>query len=203
MTTDLFSLAGKTALVTGGNGGIGRAIALGFRGAGARVFVTGRNEAKNEAIAAELGDPAAVLPLDVRDETAVAQVVTRVLELTSRLDILVNNAGNTSRRSALDLDRATWQSIIETHLSGAFYCAQQAARAMIAGRAGGKIINIGSMYSLFGPPNIVAYASAKTGLLGLTRALAVEFATHNIQVNALLPGWYETDLTRGLLAGPA
>lgn len=200
---DLFSLAGRVALVTGGNGGIGRALALGLLSAGATVAVTGRNPAKNAAIAAELGDPAAVLPLDVRDEDAVAAAIATVRERHGRLDILVNNAGLTKRVPALDLDRADWNAVIDTHLSGAFYGAKHAARAMIADGRGGKIINIGSMYSLFGPPNVAAYAAAKTGLVGLTRALAVEFAPHDIQVNAILPGWYVTDLTRGLLATTA
>lgn len=202
MIAELFSLADRVALVTGGNGGLGRAIALGLRSAGARVVVTGRDAAKNAAIAAELGDPSAVLPLDVRDEDAVAAVIAAVRDRHGRIDILVNNAGLTARGPALDLPRATWQAILDTHLSGSFYCAKHVAPAMIAADRGGKIINIGSMYSIFGPPNVVAYASAKTGVIGLTRALAVELAPHRIQVNAILPGWYLTDLTRNLLTTP-
>jgi 2-deoxy-D-gluconate 3-dehydrogenase len=195
---DLFSLAGRTALVTGGNGGLGRAIALGFRAAGARVVVTGRNPAKNAAMEAELGADDLVLALDVRDEPAVARAVGLVVDRCGRLDVLVNNAGLFRGGSVLDLSREDWDAVIGTHLTGSFLCAKHAARAMIAGGRGGKIINIGSIYSLYGPPDFPDYAAAKTGIVGLTRALAVELAGHDIQVNAILPGWYETDLTRGM-----
>ena len=194
------NLTGKVALVTGGNGGIGRALAIGLRDAGARVAVTGRDAAKNEAMAAELGDPAAVFPLDVRDEAAVERVIGDVIAQFGRLDILINNAGMTSRQPTIELSSEVWHAVVDTHLSGAFYCAKHAARSMIARGEGGKIINIGSMYSIFGPPNVASYAAAKTGLLGLTRALAVEFAAHDIQVNAILPGWYLTGLTDALLS---
>ncbi len=97
----------------------------------------------------------------------------------------------------LDFTTEQWHAVIDTHLTGSFLCAKHAAQAMVHRGEGGKIINVGSMYSLYGPPGSVAYASAKTGVLGLTRALAVELAAHAIQVNAILPGWYETDLTRG------
>jgi 2-deoxy-D-gluconate 3-dehydrogenase len=202
MSTELFSLAGKVALVTGGNGGIGRAIALGLREAGARVVVTGRNAAKNATIGKELGDPNSVFVLDVRDEDAVTNVVAQVAERYGRFDILVNNAGLFRGGSALSLSREDWDAVLATHLTGAFLCAKHAANAMIKAGNGGKIINIGSMYSLFGPPSYPDYAAAKTGVIGLTRALAVELAVHHIQVNAILPGWYETDLTRGLLDKP-
>jgi len=198
MSTELFSLAGKTAIVTGGNGGLGRTIALGLRAAGAQVVVTGRNAEKNAAIGKELGDSGGVFSLDVRDEDAVARVVAQIVERHGRLDILVNNAGLFRGGSVLSLSREDWDAVLATHLTGAFLCAKHAANAMIKAGNGGKIINLGSMYSLFGPPRFPDYAAAKTGVLGLTRALAVELAAHRIQVNAILPGWYETDLTRGL-----
>lgn len=201
MITDLFSLAGRTALITGGNGGIGRALALGFQAAGANVAVTGRNPAKNAAIAAELGLQALVCSLDVRDEDGVRAVVGQVVAHFGALHILVNNAGNTSLERALEMSKASWNAVLETHLTGAFLCAQHAGRMMMQQGQGGKIINIGSMYSLFGPPNVLHYAVAKTGMLGLTRGLAVELAVHNIQVNALLPGWFETDLNRERMRG--
>jgi 2-deoxy-D-gluconate 3-dehydrogenase len=143
-----------------------------------------------------------VLALDVRDEAAVEQAVARVVERYGRLDILVNNAGLFSGGSVLTLSREDWDAVVATHLTGAFLCSKHAAAAMIAGGRGGKIINIGSAYSRFGPPDFADYATAKTGVLGLTRALAVEFAVHRIQVNAILPGWFETDLTRGLPGTP-
>lgn len=205
MSHNLFSLEGRTALITGGNGGLGRAIALGFRAAGAQVAVTGRNPEKNEAIAKELDDRSAVFSLDVRDEAAVEQIVAGVEQRFGRLDILVNNAGLFRGGSVLNLSQADWNAVIGTHLTGAFLCSKYAARAMIArgeGAPSGKIINIGSMYSIFGPPDFPDYAVAKTGLLGLTRALAVELAVHNIQVNTILGGWFETDLTQGMPATP-
>ncbi len=198
MTMDLFSLDGKVALVTGGNGGLGRAMALGLQAAGATVCVTGRDEGRNAAVAEEVGGEHLVFPLDVRDEEAVVRTVETVVSRFGRLDILVNNAGLGRGGPLLRLSRENWQAVIDTHLTGSFLCAREAARVMIARGAGGKIINIGSMYSLFGAPNFSDYGSAKAGVLGLTRALAVELAPHNIQVNAILPGWYETGLTRGL-----
>ena len=202
MQPELFSLEGRVALVTGGNGGLGRAMALGLRGAGARVAVTGRDPAKNQAIAAELGQPEAVFELDVRNEAAVERTVAGVVDRFGRLDILVNNAGLFRGGSALTESEQDWNAVLGTHLTGAFLCARHAARAMIARGEGGKIVNIGSAYSRFGPPDFADYATAKTGILGLTRALAVELATYGIQVNAILPGWFETDLTRGLPATP-
>ncbi len=199
---NLFSLAGKVALVTGANGGIGRSIALGFKAHGATVVATGRNQDKNAAVAAELGDGHAVIELDVRDENSVQQAVDEIVARFGSLDILVNNAGIARRGSVLEMPTEDWTAIIETHLTGSFFCARAAAKAMVAAGRGGKIINIGSMYSLLGPPNLVNYAAAKTGMVGLTRALGVELGEHNIQVNALLPGWHKTDLNRALLDGP-
>lgn len=197
MSCALFSLDGKVALVTGGNGGIGRAVALGLNEAGADVVVTGRNEAKNQAVAAELGGPGRVVQLDVRDERDVENAVACVLERFGHIDVLVNNAGNFRGGSLLAMSREDWDAVVDTHLTGAFLCAKHGAAAMVERGEGGKIINIGSMYSLYGPPSYVNYAAAKTGVLGLTRALAVELAIHGIQVNAILPGWFETDMTRG------
>lgn len=198
MIENWFGLAGKVALVTGGNGGLGRAMALGLQAAGARVFVTGRNRRKNEAMAAELEDPAGMLPLDVRDEAAVERAIDGIIRRCGRLDILVNNAGGAHGSGILELSREDWAADIDTHLTGAFLCAKHAARAMVAGGRGGKIINIGSMYSVFGTASGVGYAAAKAGLLGLTRGLAVELAPHQIQVNAILPGWHWSELTEGL-----
>lgn len=198
MSQKMFSLAGRAALVTGGNGGLGRAMALGLRAAGASVAVTGRNEEKNRAVARELDDPDAVIPLDVRYERAVQLAMAQVVERFGHLDVLVNNAGNGQLGSVLQMSLNDWDSVIQTHLTGAFLCSKHAAQAMVQRGEGGKIINIGSMYSVYGAADIVGYGTAKTGVLGLTRALAVELAAHGIQVNAILPGWFETDLTRGM-----
>jgi 2-deoxy-D-gluconate 3-dehydrogenase len=172
------------------------AMALGFRAAGAQVAITGRNPEKNAMAMKELGDPKAVLPLDVRDEEAVVRTITHVCEHFGRLDILVNNAGESRRGVVTALSRTDWDTLLESHLTGAFLCAKHAAEAMIASGEGGKMINIGSMFSIFGPAGNVGYAAAKTGMLGLTRALAVDLAVHNIQVNAILPGWYNTARAR-------
>ena len=194
---DAFSLDGRVALVTGGNGGLGRGYALALRGAGATVAVTGRNPDKNEAVAEELGASGFVYPLDVRDEAAVARTIAALVERFGHLDVLVNNAGSFHGGPVLDLPKDGWEQVIGTHLTGSFLCAKHAAREMVRRGEGGKIVNVGSMYSLFGPPGFCDYAAAKAGVVGLTRALAVELAPHGIQVNAILPGWYETDLTRG------
>lgn len=195
MTRNLFSLHGRVALITGGNGGLGRAIALGLQEAGAQVAVTGRDAAKNALIAHELGDHEAVLALDVRDEEAVTETVAQVVQRWGGIDILVNNAGVAHGTSVLTLSRADWDAVVETNLTGMFLCAKHAAAAMIARGQSGKIVNIGSIYSLFGTPSFAAYGASKAGVLGLTRALAIELAVHHIQVNAILPGWFETDMT--------
>jgi 2-dehydro-3-deoxy-D-gluconate 5-dehydrogenase len=202
-----FSLDDKVALVTGGNGGLGKAMAVALREAGARVAVTGRDPDKNAAVQAGLPG-ALVLPLDVRDEAAVERAVASVVDGFGRLDVLVNNAGQSRGGSVLEMTLDDWRAVVDTHLTGAFVCAKHAAKVMVAGGEGGeggeggKIINISSAYARYGPPDFANYAAAKAGQLGLTHALAVELAPHRIQVNAILPGWFETDLTRGMPATP-
>ena len=147
MTLSMFSLAGKTALVTGGNGGLGQGIALGLREAGAEVVVTGRNPDENSEMRSMLGQTEAVVSLDVRNEEAVEQTMAHVLKHFGHLDILVNNAGLFRGGSVMDLSREDWDAVIGTHLTGSFLCAKHEARLMIKGKAGGKIINIGSAYS--------------------------------------------------------
>lgn len=195
MDMQLFSLEGRTALITGGNGGIGRAMALGLKEAGAQVAVTGRNPEKNKAIAAELGDAQLVFELDVKDETGVERTVREVVEQFGHLDILINNAGTVHSGPFIDLSLEEWNNVIGTNLTGAFLCSKHVARAMIKRGTGGKIINISSIYALFGPPDFADYPASKAGLVGLTRALAVELAPHHIQVNALLPGYFETEMS--------
>jgi len=192
----MFSLEGKTALVTGGNRGLGRGMALGLREAGAKVVATGRDSEMNESIARELGEDGSVVPLDVRDEEAVQSAVREVVATFGSLDILINNAGAGSGGSVLEMRLEDWEAVVATNLTGSFLCAKHAAKAMVAAGSGGKIINIGSAYSVYGTPSFVDYGATKTGVLGLTRGLAVELAPHDIQVNAILPGWYETDMTR-------
>jgi len=193
----LFSLVGRVVLVTGGNGGLGLAMARGLSDAGAMVAVTGRDAEKNDEVQQVLPD-ALVIAADVTDEESVAGAVRSVVECFGRLDVLVNNAGGFGGGRVTDLSLAAWRMVIDSHLTGSFLCAKYAAAHMQKQGSGGKIINIGSMYSLFGPPDFADYAAAKAGVLGLTRALAVELAADRICVNAVLPGWFETDLTRGM-----
>ena len=195
MAQNLFSLEGRVALITGGNGGIGLGIGRGFRDAGASLALAGRNPDKNAAVADEFGADHGVYDLDVRDEAAVEATVAQVVERFGRLDILVNNAGQFIGGSVLDMKLDDWNAVIGTHLTGSMLCAKHAARAMVAAGRGGKIINIASMYSVYGAINGADYASAKTGILGLTRSHAAELGCENIQVNAILPGWILTDMT--------
>jgi 2-deoxy-D-gluconate 3-dehydrogenase len=198
VTSERFSVAARVVVVTGGNGGLGLTIAAGLAREGARVAVTGRNEAKNAQARRHLGPDSLVLVADVTDEASVRRAIRAVTEQFGRVDVLVNNAGNFAGGAISELSLEAWQSVIGTHLTGSFLCAKHAAAQMRNQGDGGKIINVGSVYSVFGPPDFANYAAAKTGILGLTRALAVELAPDRIQVNAILPGWFETDLTRGM-----
>jgi 2-dehydro-3-deoxy-D-gluconate 5-dehydrogenase len=194
----LFDLTGKVAFVTGGNGGIGLGMAMGLASAGASVAIGGRNQDKARSALAELkalGARAEFVQLDVVNETSCRQAVDTVVDRLGRLDVLVNNAGTTVRRQPEDLTAADWRLVLETNLTGAFICSQ-AAYPHFVRNGGGKVINIGSMLSIFGAPYAAAYAASKGGLVQLTKALATAWAKDNIQVNAVLPGWIDTDLTR-------
>ncbi len=198
MTTDLFDLEGKVAIVTGGNGGIGLGIARGLAEAGADIAVVGRNEAKSKAAAAELagrGVRAIAVVADVTDKAAVASMVERVTRELGRIDILVNNAGINIRKPPHSLELEEWASVIDTNLTSAFLCSKAVHPAMKAA-GGGKVINIGSMMSIFGASFAPAYAASKGGIVQFTRACACAWAADNIQANAILPGWIDTDLTK-------
>jgi 2-deoxy-D-gluconate 3-dehydrogenase len=194
----LFELSGKVAVVTGGNGGIGLGMAGGLAAAGAAVVIAGRDAKKNagavEALAAA-GARATAVQVDVRRKESCDAMVGAAIEAFGRLDILVNNAGINIRKQPQEYSVEEWHSVIDSNLSSAFLCCQAAYPAMV--RAGsGKIVNIGSMMSIFGAPFTAAYAASKGGLVQLTRALATAWAKDSIQVNAVLPGWIDTDLTR-------
>ena len=196
--TERFDLGGKVAVVTGGNGGIGLGMARGLAEAGAGIAIVGRNEAKSAAAVAELkqaGTKAIAVTADVTNKDAVIAMVERVRRELGRIDILVNNAGINIRKSPHALDLEEWDSVIRTNLTSAFLCSQAAYPAMKE-TGGGKIINIGSMMSIFGASFAPAYAASKGGIVQFTRSCAVAWAADNIQVNAVLPGWIDTDLTR-------
>jgi 2-deoxy-D-gluconate 3-dehydrogenase len=198
MATKLFDLTGKVAIVTGGNGGIGLGMARGLAEAGAKIAIVARNEAKsNEAVAelTRLGATAISVATDVTDKAAVAGMVERVKRELGGIDILVNNAGINIRKPPHVLDIAEWEKVIHTNLTSAFLCSQAAYPSMKAA-GGGKIINIGSMMSIFGASFAPAYAATKGGIVQFTRSCACAWAVDNIQANAILPGWIDTDLTK-------
>jgi 2-deoxy-D-gluconate 3-dehydrogenase len=198
MTTSPFDLTGRVAVVTGGNGGIGLGMARGLAQAGAAVAIVGRNAAKSDAAVGELGrsgGKAISVVADVTDKAAVDAMIERVKREFGRVDILVNNAGINIRKPPHTLAPEEWDSVIKTNLTSAFLCSQAVYGAMKQA-GGGKIINIGSMMSIFGASFAPAYAASKGGIVQFTRSCAVAWAPDNIQVNAILPGWIDTDLTK-------
>ena len=196
----LFDLTGKVAVVTGGNGGIGLGIAMGLAGAGANIVIAARSVEKTaqalENIRA-LGVEAHGITVDVTQEPAIQRIVTSTIDHMGRLDILVNNSGIAVRAQPQELTAAQWDSVVDVNLRAAFL-ASKAAYAQMVKAGGGKVINVGSMYSIFGSDWGAPYAASKGGLVQLTKSLAVAWAKDNIQVNAVLPGWIVTDLTRGI-----
>ena len=192
----MFDLRGKVAVVTGGNGGIGLGMARGLASAGASLVLSGRNTAKGEQAARELGGGTVFVRSDVRRKADCQALVAETVRRFGRLDILINNAGTSIRGKPQDLTEDEWHLILDTNLTGTFLLSQAAYPEMVKA-GGGKIINIGSMMSLFGAPYATAYAASKGGIVQMTRAMATAWAKDNIQVNAVLPGWIDTDLTRG------
>ncbi len=184
-----FDLTGRVAIVTGGNGGLGLGMARGLAEAGATVAIAARDEAKGQAAVAELnaaGFRCGFYPLQASSSASCKSVVEQVVGDFGRCDILINNAGTTIRKRPELLSEADWREVLDVNLSGALFCAQAVYPHMkAAGR--GKILNIGSMYSIFGGPVVTAYAASKGGIVQLTRSLACAWAADNIQVNAILP----------------
>ena len=193
-----FSLAGRVALVTGGNSGIGQAVAVAMHEAGARVAIGGRRADRNATVLAEIGgsEHGAAFELDVCDEASVERTVSAVVQRFGRIDILVNNAGGVNRKSVLELERSDWDRVLAVNLTGPFLCTKHAARHMKA-QGSGKIINIASVYGLTAPSKglQVAYTASKHGVIGLTRVNAVELMPLGIQVNAIAPGYFFTEMT--------
>ena len=195
-----FDLSGKTALVTGGGSGLGLAIARGLAGAGARVVVNGRNRDKLEAAARTLrgdGLTVEIASFDVADPDAVREGIAAVQAAVAPIDILVNNAGVQHRAPIAEFSDADWRRLMATNLDAPFYMARAVIPAMQARRAG-KIINIGSLMSTLARPTTVPYQVSKGGIAMLTRGLAVELAPHDIQVNAIAPGFFRTEMNAAL-----
>jgi NAD(P)-dependent dehydrogenase (short-subunit alcohol dehydrogenase family) len=201
-----FSLQGQTAAVTGGGNGIGKAIAIGLARSGAHVVVMDLEFSSAQSVVSEIvkeGLSATAVCVDVKDEAQVDQAMKQAYEHHQRLDILINNAGIAIRKPTIELALADWNRVLEVNLTGVFLCARSAARFMIA-QGRGAIVNTASIMGLSGGglyPNI-SYQSTKGAIVNLTRALAVEWASHQIRVNAVAPTWVETDFIKSLMTQP-
>jgi gluconate 5-dehydrogenase len=204
MTSPLFDLTGRTALVTGSSRGLGRAIAQGLADAGAAVILNGVDAGRLEAAAAEMraaGHDVAEAGFDVTDEAAVVDAFARFDADGRTVDILVNNAGIQLRKPMVELSVAEWQRVIDTNLTSAFVVGREAARRMI-GRGRGKIVNIGSLTSELARATVSPYTVAKGGIKMLTKAMAAEWGEHGIQANAIGPGYMITDMNQALIDDP-
>ena len=193
-----FDLKGRVAVVTGGNGGIGFGMGRGLAEAGASVVVAARNREKSGRAVAELrglGVEAEGIEVDVANEASVEALVKATVARFGRLDILVNNAGMNIRKPVEKLELGEWHQVIDVNLTSAFLVSR-ACHPVMKKQGGGKVINIGSMMSIFGASFAPAYAASKGGMVQLTRAMAAGWAADNIQVNAVLPGWIDTELTQ-------
>ena len=193
----MFDLKGKVAIVTGGNGGIGLGMAKGIAACGANLLIVGRNGDKNAAAVTEIkamGVEVEAFVADVTGEAGCQAMAAAAVERFGRIDILVNNAGTNIRKQPEDYTLEEWHTVIDTNLTSTFLCCQAAYPHLK--KQGGKIINNGSMMSIFGAAFAVPYGASKGGVMQLTRSLATAWAKDNIQVNVVLPGWIDTDLTR-------
>ena len=203
-SNNLFDLSGRVAVVTGGNGGIGRGIALGLAQAGSKVAILARDEEKNERVLEELealGIPALAVKTDLVDRSQLPSVLEKVERKLGPVDILVNNAGIAVLGGVLELDPAEWDRVFEINVNACFLLSKLAARSMVQQRRG-KIINIASELALFGSEMVPSYSASKGALVQLTKSMAVEFAKFNIQVNAIAPGFIDTDMVAPLKEMP-
>ena len=196
-----FDLHGRVAVVTGANTGLGQAIALALANAGAEIAALGRSDpAETAAGVAQSGRNLHWIHADLDDVSVLGDAVKQAIDHFGRIDILVNNAGTIRRADALDFSESDWDAVMGVNLKSAFFLSQAIARTWVAGNRGGKIINIVSMLSFQGGIRVASYTASKSGLLGITRLLANEWAARGINVNAIAPGYFETANTQALRA---
>ncbi|MFQ5935761.1 MAG: SDR family NAD(P)-dependent oxidoreductase [Acidiferrobacterales bacterium] len=201
-----FDVSGRTALVTGASSGLGQHFALTLVRADTKVVLAARRRERLEALAKQIrseGGQAFAVTMDVTDAASVRQAFEAGGNAFGPITVVVNNAGIVTSAPALELTQSDWEAVVDTNLTGAWLVAQEAARRMVAADAGGSIINIASVLALRVAGHTAHYAASKAGLMHLTRALALEWARHDIRVNAIAPGYIETDLNRGYLASAA
>ncbi len=204
MSLELFSLAGKTALITGSSRGLGRAFAEGLAAAGATVILNGTNSERLSQACKEMSDAGMKVDMslfDVTDEAAIKAAFDRFDTSGMQIDILINNAGIQFRKPMLELDTADWQRVIDTNLTSAFMIGREAAKRMVK-RGHGKIVNIGSLTSELARATVAPYTVAKGGIKMLTKAMAAEWGEHGLQANAIGPGYMLTDMNEALTSNP-
>ncbi|RZJ25500.1 MAG: 2-dehydro-3-deoxy-D-gluconate 5-dehydrogenase KduD, partial [Brevundimonas sp.] len=196
-----FDLSGRTALVTGANTGLGQAIAVGLAQAGADIVAVGRSAPTGTAeLVQAAGRALHAIPADLSSTAPIADVVAQAVDAVGAIDILVNNAGIIRRNDSLDFTEEDWDAVIDTNLKTAFFLSQAVARTWVGAGRGGKIINICSMLSFQGGIRVPSYTASKSGLAGLTRLLACEWASRGINVNGIAPGYFATNNTEALRA---
>jgi len=202
----LFDLSGRIALVTGASGGLGRHFALTLAAAGAKVVLAARRTDQTAAAAAEIeagGGIAAAVSMDVTDETSVKRAFGEASERLGLPNVVINNSGVAKNEPALEMSLADWDQVLDTNARGAFLVSREAARALIAAKTGGSIINVASILGLRVAGRVAPYSASKAALLQLTRSLALEWARYNIRVNAIAPGYIETELNRDFFSSEA
>ena len=202
---DIFGLHGKVALVTGASSGLGARFAEVLAENGAKVALVARRADRLAAVTARIeksGGRAIAIGADVRDRAAMAAAFDAAEKTFGTVTILVNNAGVVSSGRAIEIAEEEWRRVLSTDLDAVFFCAQEAARRMLAAGAGGAIVNIASVLGFAVDKGVIAYATAKAGVVQITKALALELAFKGIRVNAIAPGWIMTDLNRDYLTGP-